>query len=103
MALRPLNGFVRTSAWRTGGSSCSCSGSKSPFAIVLREYRMLWTTTRPSSRRCSPAGSVAWAWRMLTYSVSPPVGGTSRPDSSDAIAGTGLNELSVCQSWLPDW
>ena len=37
MALRPLNGFARTSAWRTGGSSCSCSGSKSPFAIVLRE------------------------------------------------------------------
>src|SRR5438093_896412 len=21
----------------------------------------------------------------------------------DAMAGTGLNELSVCQSWLPDW
>ena len=40
---------------------------------------------------------------MLTNSVSPPAGGTSRPDSSEAIAGTGLNELSVCQSWLPDW
>jgi hypothetical protein len=38
---------------------------------------------------------------MLTYSVSPPTGGTSRPESSDAIAGTGLNELSLCQSWLP--
>ena len=40
---------------------------------------------------------------MLTNSVSPPTGGTSRPDRREAIAGTGLNELSVCQSWLPDW
>ena len=59
---------------------------------------MLCTTTRPSRRRCVSAGSVAQAWRMLTYSVSPPTGGTSRPESRDAIAGTGLNELSVCQS-----
>ena len=38
---------------------------------------------------------------MLANSVSPPSGGTSRPDSSEAIAGTRLNELSVCHIWLP--
>ena len=64
---------------------------------------MLCTATRPSSRRRVAFASVSHAWRMLTNSVSPPAGGTSRPDSSDAIAGTGLNELSVCHSWLPDW
>jgi hypothetical protein len=70
--------------------------------MVLREYRMLCTTTRPCSVACKSSGSAAQVWRMLTNSVSPPVGGTSRPESSEAIAGTGLNELSVCQSWLPD-
>ena len=64
---------------------------------------MLCTTTRPSSWLRVASGSVAYACRMLENSVSPPAGGTSRPESSDAIAGTGLKELSVCQSWLPDW
>ena len=64
---------------------------------------MLCTTTLPSSPCRVASGSVRYAWRMLANSVSPPTGGTSRPESSDAMAGTGLNELSVCQSWLPDW
>ncbi len=38
---------------------------------------------------------------MLANSVSPPSGGTSRPESSEARAGTRLNELSVCHIWLP--
>ena len=38
---------------------------------------------------------------MLANSVSPPSGGTSRPESSEASAGTRLKELSVCHIWLP--
>ena len=38
---------------------------------------------------------------MLANSVSPPSGGTSRPESSEASAGTRLNELSVCHIWFP--
>ena len=38
---------------------------------------------------------------MLAYWVSPPSGGTSRPESREASAGTRLNELSVCHIWLP--
>ena len=38
---------------------------------------------------------------MLANSVSPPSGGTSRAASSEACAGTRLNELSLCHIWLP--
>ena len=38
---------------------------------------------------------------MLANWVSPPSGGTSRAESSEACAGTFLNELSLCHIWLP--
>jgi hypothetical protein len=38
---------------------------------------------------------------MLANWVSPPSAGISRADRSEAIAGTFLNELSVCHIWLP--
>ena len=38
---------------------------------------------------------------MSANSVLPPVGGMWRADRSEYLAGTGLNELSECQSWLP--
>jgi len=47
------------------------------------------------------SGSRVYATRMLANSVSPPSGGTSRPESSEACAGTRLKELSVCHIWLP--
>ncbi len=40
---------------------------------------------------------------MLAYWVSPPSGGTSRPDRSEAIAGIRLKELSLCHIRLPAW
>ncbi len=40
---------------------------------------------------------------MLANSVSPPSGGITRAERAEECAGTGLNELSLCQSWLPDW
>ena len=57
---------------------------------------MLWIATRPSSIRRVVSGSRSYATRMLANSVSPPSAGTSRPESSEAWAGTRLNELSVC-------
>ncbi len=39
---------------------------------------------------------------MLANSVLPSSGGTSRPDSNDAIAGMRLNELSECHISLPE-
>ena len=59
---------------------------------------MLCTATLPSSRAFTWSGRPAQAWRMLANSVSPPTGGTSRPDSAEECAGAGLKELSVCQS-----
>ena len=38
---------------------------------------------------------------MLAYCVSPPSGGTSRADRSEARAGIRLKELSLCHIWLP--
>ena len=38
---------------------------------------------------------------MSAHSVSPPRSGTTRADSSDAFADTGMYELSVCHPWFP--
>src|ERR1700730_5001258 len=66
---------------------------------------MLCSTTSPSSCCFLAAGSASQAARRSANSVSPPpIGpgdGTSRAESSEHFAGTRLNELSVCQSWLP--
>src|SRR5439155_25120825 len=57
--------------------------------------------TLSSRNRLVASGRRSYATRMLANSVSPPSGGTSRPESSEARAGTRLNELSVCHIWLP--
>ena len=46
-------------------------------------------------------GSLSYETRMLANWVSPPSGGTSRAERSEASAGTRLNELSLCHIWLP--
>src|SRR5262245_11235027 len=38
---------------------------------------------------------------MSAHSVSPPAGGTTCADSTDAFAASGMYELSVCQPSLP--
>ena len=40
---------------------------------------------------------------MVANSVAPPSSGTTRAESSEHSAGTGLNELSLCQSMLAFW
>ena len=41
--------------------------------------------------------------RALANSVAPPSGGITRADRSEQSEGTGLNELSLCQSMLASW
>ncbi len=72
-------------------------------SIMLREKPKLCTTILSSSSRRRSSGECSYATRMLANSVSPPSGGTTRADSAEEWAGTGLKLLSLCQSWLPDW
>src|SRR5205823_2701829 len=86
-------------------NSVKIASLKSAKPIWLRERKMLCSTTSPSSPRLRASGSASQAARISANSVSPPpIGpgdGSSRAESSEHFAGMRLNELSVCQSWLP--
>ena len=99
--LRPLTGFVRTSGCRTGGYTARSSAVKNPGRTWSRDHAKSWTATARSTRRFSASGSDGYAARALAKSVAPPSGGTIRADSSEQSEGTGLNDESLCQSWLP--
>ena len=43
------------------------------------------------------------AARALANSVAPPSGGMRRAERSEQSDGTGLKELSLCQSMLASW
>ena len=49
------------------------------------------------------SGKAGYAQRVLANSVAPPSGGMMRAESSEQSAGTGLKELSLCQSMLASW
>ena len=66
---------------------------------------MLCSTTSPSSLRLRASGSASQAARISANlglaAAHRTWDGSSRAESSEHFAGMRLNELSVCQSWLP--
>ena len=101
--MRPFAGFARTRGWRTGGYSARSLSVKNPGRTWSRDHEKSCTTTAPSARRFSGSGSDGYAARALANSVAPPSGGMMRADRSEQSEGTGLKELSLCQSMLASW
>ena len=107
-ALRPVSGCTRTTGWccTRSASSLVCTVmpanvSWTPCIFVEYAFTALCTPTRPSSIRCIPLDSVAYARYWLAHSVSPPNGGISSACRIDANGGSGRNEKSECHK-LPN-
>ena len=73
---------------------------KKPGRTWSRDQEKSWTTIADSTRCFKASGSEGYAQRPLANSVAPPSGGRMRAESSEQSDGTGLKELSLCQSIL---
>ena len=68
-------------------------------AMSSQSYRILHAVGEGNEL----ALEVEWVGTLAVPFGQLPAGGTMRPESSEQSEGTGLNELSLCQSMLASW